>query len=884
MSLMSLHNCVLKPWSVSCLVALLGLLAPAAVSAGDELAPASERFRTAETTETPDFQKHLSPMLGKLGCNGRACHGSFQGRGGFQLSLFGYDFKLDHKNLLERVDLEDPAESYVLHKPLMIIPHEGGQRLELGSWEYNLFLNWLKGGAQPLAGDPVKLEKLEITPAEIQFRAAGETQQLRAVAVWADGTREDVTCLCRFQTNDDAICDVTAAGLVTAAGPGDSHVIVFYDNAVVPVPVLQPIGSQFGPDYPALAASTKIDALVLEKLAKLGVLPSEVCDDAEFLRRVHLDLTATLPTAAQVVAFLNDSSPDKRARKVEELLQTPAYAAWWTTRLCDWTGCSDQQLNNVNPVNRQNGSVDWYQWIYKRVAENVPYDELMEHIVVAEGRRPGESYLEYSERMSNYYRSDEASFADQEGLIYFWGRANFRTNEDRAIGFAYTFMGTRIQCAQCHKHPFDVWTQDDFQQFEQFFTRVRFNRNGEQKAYNQLLNELGIDPRKVNGNDLRAALQKAVKDGKTIPFPDLVVVRDDSRARRAKDDPKAAFAKLLGEQEVNLANIEDPRTALMDWLRNSPTQLFAKAFVNRVWANYFNRGIVEPTDDLSLANPPSNAPLLDYLAQGFIDSGYNMHWLHREIILSDTYQRSWKPNETNLLDERNFSRAVVRRLPAEVAYDALTMATLSESRAAEFASLTKGRAIHETSPPRNGTQGKNYALAVFGRSVRESNCDCDRSTDASLLQTLYTRNDRDVEQMLTSNNGWLKELSRSLSPQSDDLERKLKQAAAAVERFTNTLETAKTKGTPRLIERAEQELAKAQATLTALQEEAATPREEFAAEELVQQAYLRTLSRYPTDGERSSALAYLAARKTPERGLHDLLWALLNTKEFMLNH
>ena len=460
----------------------LALLVPAMGTAADDfIAPAEQRFQEINADQHPDFQRHLVPLLGKLGCNGRACHGSFQGRGDFRLSLFGYDFKMDHEQLMERIEADDPGESYAMHKATLKEPHEGGKRMEVGSWQYNLFLKWIQDGAKPVADDAASLVRLEVTPKELLFSKSGEEAQLRAVAVWSDGTQEDVTCLTRFISNDEAIASSTTEGHVTSGDPGDTHVVAFYDNAVIPVPVIRPVNETFGDKYPKIAASSPIDQAVLSKLSKLGILPSDQSDDSEFLRRVSLDITGTLPSAEEARAFLANVDPDKRQQKIDELLETPAYAAWWTTRLCDWTGCSDTNLNNVNPVARQNGSKDWYEWIHKRVAENMPYDDMMEGIVVADSRLEGESYREFCERMSDYYRGDDApGLAGAPGLTYFWGRQNFRTDEDRAIGFAYTFMGTRIQCAQCHKHPFDVWTKDDFDQFKEFFnpTRINFARNG----------------------------------------------------------------------------------------------------------------------------------------------------------------------------------------------------------------------------------------------------------------------------------------------------------------------------------------------------------------------------------------------------------------------
>lgn len=884
-------------WTVAICFAL-GWCLPTAVTAADVLPPVSQRFAAA-TEEQPDFQRHMVPLLGKLGCNGRACHGSFQGRGGFRLSLFGYDFDMDHEGLKERIDTDTPADSYALQKPLLIEPHEGGKRLDLGSWEYNLFLKWIASGAPARPADAASLVRLEVTPSELIYQSAGQTTQLRAVAIWSDGSQEDVTCLCRFQSNDSAIADITADGLVTSGETGDTHVVVNYDSAVIPIPVIRPVSDLVGPKYPRIATSTPIDAAIQKKLAKLGLLPSEVCDDAEFLRRVSLDIAGTLPSAAEVRAFLSDTSADKRSRKINELLETPAYAAWWTTKLCDWTGANDQQLVNVNPTSNQSGTRDWYDWLYRRVAENMPYDRIMEGFVVAESRRPDESYRDYCERMSDVYRKEGQSVADLPGMIYFWGRTNFRTDEDRAIAFAYTFMGTRIQCAQCHKHPFDVWTQQDFQQFEKFFSRVRYDRTGDREGYQALLKELKLDGEKRNGNEVRRGIERAIQEGKTIPFPQISIASPRSASKskgKGKDADKAAtpqMARLLGSQEVDLANIPDPRTALMDWLRNDPKQLFAKALVNRVWANYFHRGIVEPTDDLSLANPPANQELLDYLSVGFVEHGYDLKWLHREICNSEAYQRSWRPNGTNAQDERNFSRAVPRRLPAEVAFDALQMATAGDARAATFTTDLKGRAVSIPGTGRNNNiQGTNYAMAVFGRSTRESNCDCDRSMEASLLQTIFTRNDNDVHTMLASRDGWVAQVSRQPNDARDssDAERTRKRIRDVEEQLRRTerqLEKAQASGSEKRVESLKTEVAKLRRQL-----EQASPAEQPAAapvatpsiEQLVEDAYLRTLSRYPTPAERTAATEFVSTAETLADGAKGLLWTLLNTKEFIVNH
>ena len=527
--------------------------------------------------ETPDFQKHISPLLGRLGCNGRACHGSFQGQGGFQLSLFGYDFKADYEALLEegaaRVDLDDKLESLILTKPVDEDMHDGGKRYEHGGWEYWVLRKWIEAGSPFDKQQVHELERLEVTPSEINFSEAGQQQQLRAIAYWADGSAEDVTCLCRFQSNDSAKAAVDGTGVVTSHEAGDTHVVVSYDNAVVPVLSLRPTSSSFGDQYPQVASRTKVDELIAQKLQKLGIVPSEICTDEEFLRRASLDVTGTLPSPAEVIAFVEDDSADKRSRKIEELLDRPGYAAQWTTFLCDMTGNNQDQLRNFMPQQVQLAE-QWYQWIYRRVADNVPYDEIVEGIVTAASRLPDESYTEYCAVMSEICRDKSGEkFAERPGLVQYWARRNFRTAEERAIGFAYSFLGVRIQCAQCHKHPFDQWSKDDFDNFQQLFGRVQAAQNSmapdAKKEYEEMVDALGVDT-KLKGNLLRRELGERLVKGEVVPLPELVV-RKPPQPKKQKGKPSQAAdapkAKLLGGEWVDLSET-DVRGKLMEWLRS----------------------------------------------------------------------------------------------------------------------------------------------------------------------------------------------------------------------------------------------------------------------------------------------------------------------------
>jgi hypothetical protein len=876
------------------------------VSAADEVQqPISERFAASEGEEIPDFQKHVSPLFGRLGCNGRSCHGSFQGRGDFRLSLFGYDFKADHEALLDekrpRVNIEKVDESLILAKPTDADFHEGGERYKKGSWQHHVLRRWIAGGAKHDSKAVQKLVQLDVTPTEIQFNKAGETVQMRAIAVWPNGTREDVTPLVRFLSNNEQVAKIDENGKVTATEPGDTHVVLSYDNAVVPIPVIRPVSPLAGKSYPKVPASTQIDKLVIQKLQKLGVVPSAVAGDAEFLRRMSLDLTGTLPTAAEVEAFLSDKSPNKRAEKVEQLLESPAYAAWWTTKLCDFTGNNETQLNNVSPVRAAPGQ-EWYDWIYKRVAENTPYDQIAEGIVMGQSRKAGQDYKAYCEEMSTLYKGDsKETFADRPSMPYYWARNNYRQPEERAIGMAYTFLGIRIQCAQCHKHPFDQWSKDDFDAFKTFFTRVQFNQAGArdketQEQYKEIMAGTGLD-KDLKGNDLRRKLPDLLKEGKVIPFGEVYVMKPTAAPAgrpNGKDKPRPApansTARVLGGETIDLNGVEDARQPLMDWMRSKDNPFFAKAFVNRVWANYFNVGIVEPPDDMSLANPPSNRPLLDYLAQGFLDHEFDMKWLHREIIASDTYQRTWQPTETNGKDERNFARAIPRRLPAEVAYDAIIVATGNDAKAAEARHELKGRAIAIASssarPQGNGNTSATFGLQVFGRSTRESNCDCDRSMDASLLQTVFLQNDSQVLAAVSGGrDSWVDQIKLSAKNLKDGGDAEKLDVDRELVRMKVRLDRAKKDKDEKQIERIEERIAELKRAGKEKAEVAAQPEGvNIDPVTLVKQAYLRTLSRYPTDDEMARCQQFLADSSSPLEGAKGLLWTLINTKEFIVNH
>ena len=887
-----------------------------------------ERFKDQAHAEDPDFQRHVAPLLGRLGCNGRSCHGSFQGQGGFQLSLFGYDFEADHKALLTdgRVDIDTPSDSLILTKPTDEDNHEGGLRYEKGSWQFNLLSSWIKSGAAT-PKTIHKLDRLEVQPAEIRLADPAQKVELRAMAHWADGSVEDVTPLCRFHSNNDAIAQITEEGAVsTETVPGDTHVVVSYDSAVVPVPVIHPIKNLNSSLLAEFETLTPIDKLAAKKWEKLGIVPSPLSSDATFLRRVSIDIAGTLPTSAEIREFLASDDPDKRGKKIDSLLDSPAYAAWWTTFFCDMTENNTNQLRNISHDNNF-ASNQWYDWIHRRVEQNMPYDEMIAGIVTGINREPGESYLEYCQRMSSSCKGDD-DYSESESMPYYWMRREFQDRDSRAISFAHAFLGLRIQCAQCHKHPFDQWSQDDFVEFSKFFGGVSLkNYNGakdDKKDYGKILTDLGLDPKDKNQGKLRKQLAAALKEGKTTPFGYLAVhapkpTKEELKEYQAKlkafqlekrkrrknkvkgdplplvEKPVVKEARLLGGQTVDLTKHDDIRVPVMEWMRQPDNPFFAKALVNRVWARYFGVGIVDPADDLNLANPPSNGPLLDYLATEFVKHDFDLKWLHREIVNSRTYQLSWVPNETNRNDRRNFSRALPRRLPAEVIFDAVVFAASNPEVNSEFRDTVEGRAISIPGTTSNYGKKKNkgiansgFALQVFGRSERASSCDCDRSEETSLIQTVYMQNDRDIHLMLAHKNSWLRQLAarNNAKALAGSEKRQLKKMQGRHRELVKQLSKSQELGDKR-IEKIQTKIAESTDGIKRLRAKIAeTDSEEVEVDiqEVVTEAYLRTLSRLPSSEELARCEAYIRDDKVLINGVAGVLWALLNTKEFIVNH
>lgn len=765
--------------------------------AGSEVPAATVRWAPQQAADVPEFTRHVIPLLGKAGCNNRACHGSFQGQNGFRLSLFGHDAKMDFDELVKdegdgpRVNVKNPDQSLALSKPSGEEYHEGGVRFEKDSWQYRLFRSWIAGGAKHDPAKESRLLALEVLPREFAM-VAGDKKPvvLRTVARYSDGSREDVTALTLFSTNDESVAEVSQSGEVTAVGPGDTAIVATYGGAVVTTQVIIPHSGDPG-SFPPYPANNRIDEFVLAKLKKVNIQPSELSTDAEFLRRVYLDTIGTLPTADEARRFLDDNRSDKRARLIDSLLERPEYAMYWATRFSDWTGND----NRFTPQPREKTGWLWHNWLRDKLARNVPYDELVSGFILAtsrEGRPVNEQVAEYKAVKARIDRGfDEEIYPSRRTNDLYWLKSGNSNPETLGLQAAYAFLGVRLECAQCHKHPFDQWTQDDFRGFTAFFSVV----------------DRGVPkdvPKDVTKSDRNTYRYNEVylKDDKSM----------ESTFRRQAP-------KILSGPVVEFRPGHDPRTVLMDWMRSPENPYFAAAIANRFWGHYFGRGIVEPVDDFNAANPPSNPQLLAWLAGDFIEHGFDLKHLHRRILNSRTYQLSWKPNESNQLDERNFSHALLRRMPAEVVMDAINQVTGGQDRYSNNNAPPGTRTINlALSRLRGG--GPEYVLGIFGRPLRTQTCDCERSSATGLAQAMYLLNDTDVNSKIADSSG---RLARLLETIADD-------------------------------------------------------------GKLIEELYLSTLSRYPSNDESQKALAYVRQSESRSSGMQDVMWSLLNLREFVFVH
>ncbi len=615
------------------------------------------------------FRLDVMPVFMKAGCNTGSCHGAARGKDGFRISLFGFDPAGDHFRLTRemsgrRINLAVPAESTMLEKSVGAVPHTGGKRFEVGSEPYQTLLRWIEAGVPN--DDPAKVAKVvavELSPKNAVLDGQGATQQMTVRAKYSDGTDRDVTKLAVFLTNNEGSAAINDAGLITAGARGEAFVMARFETYTVGSQmIVLPKGLAF--QYPAEPEANYIDGLVASKLQKLRIAPSGICTDEVFLRRVFLDVVGLPPTVEEYQKFMSSTEPNKRALLIDELLDRKEFAEIWVSKWAELL----QIRSNVNGIVNYKGMFLYYNWLVEKLSKNMPMDQMVQELLGANGGT-------FKNPATNFYQSTTDTLALTENV-------------------AQVFMGMRIQCSQCHNHPFDRWTQNDYYGFAAFFSQIG----------------------RKQGEDYRETIVFNSGGGEvTHPVGGAVMK-----------------PKFLGGETPDVAG-KDRRVILAKWLASSQNPWFATSFANRVWAHFMGVGIVEPIDDVRVSNPASNPELLEELGKRFTASKYDFKGMVRDICNSRTYQRSTQRNESNQSDERNFAHALVRRIKAENLLDAISAVTDTRDK---FQGLPQGARAVQIADGQSST----YFLTTFGRATRETVCSCEVKMEPTLSQALHLLN------------------------------------------------------------------------------------------------------------------------------------------------
>lgn len=713
------------------------------------------------------FRNHVLPALSKGGCNMGACHGSIAGKGGFRLSLRGYDPEDDYHRITReargrRVELGDPGRSLLLTKATTALKHTGGKRIEPGSRDYRVLAEWITAGAPSPTPDDASLEELEIFPPLATLRP-GSRPRFLVRATYSDGRQEDVTEWAKFTSSNEAVATVDDDGNGEVIGHGEGAVTAWFSARIVIARISAPWPNEIPTEVFAEAPRRNfIDDRVIEQLGRLNLKPSPRADDSDFIRRAHLDTIGRMPTVAETRDFLDDPAPDKRDRLIESLLGRTEFVDYWSYRI------SDMMLVNGRHL-RPDAVKAYYDWIRTSIAANRPWDEFARDVVTAKGSSVVEG-------ATNFY-------------------AVHQDPETMAENVSQTFLSLSLNCAKCHDHPLEKWTNDQYYAFANLFSRVRA------KGW-------GGDAR--NGDGVRTVYVE--------PRGDLI------QPRTGKPQPPAP----LDATPIAMEDESDRREFLADWLTSPENDHFSRSIVNKVWANFFGVGLVDPVDDLRASNPASNEPLLEELSQAFVANEFDLKSLMRLILRSETYQRSSEVLYENREDNRFYSRQYPRRLIAEVLHDAIADITGVPTDFTEI-SLRDGSTQKTEFYPK-GTRAlelydsavDSYFLKTFGRNEREIPCECERSNQPSLVQVLHVSNGQTVNDKLSAKDNVIDRLMTA--DLSDD--------------------------------------------------------------ERIEEAYLMSLSRRPTARERDGFLAIF--EETPEAGrraaMEDLFWALMSSREFLFQH
>lgn len=783
--------------------------------------PARGDETRAGNDSTPSFRHDVVPVLTRFGCNMGACHGKQAGQNGFRLSLRGYAPAADHESITRefqgrRIARTVPRESLLLVKPAGATAHGGGRLFAVDSPAYEVLLKWIEDGAPGLLAEEKELTGLTITSGEL-LMTPGETRQLAVQASFNDDSTREVTWLAQFFSNDESVLEVTPEGLVTAMRAGETSIRVHFEHLVSVVTFTIPHAETVAADKFVASPST-IDQHVLAKLQALRIEPSPLCEDLAFLRRVYLDTIGTLPTAAEVDAFTADKNPGKRARVVDELLQRPEWVDYWTLELGKLLQNRKERDHDVRGVK---GVRSLHAWLRQQVAQNRGWHEIARDVLTSSGNNVENPAIGY--------------------FIVTVGEKREPEKSEVVASVAQSFLGTRIGCAQCHNHPLEKYTQDDYYHFAAFFARVSFDRHKPEEGPTSLI---VCSAEKSNLLRRREQLQKKVQELETESKLDEKQQEqlDRQREQLAKTEeeiqnfqekparvrqPRTGQMlppRALDRTELALPDDVDPRHALVDWMLGDGHEYFAGSMVNRLWKHFLAKGLVEPVDDLRASNPPSNQPLWDYLVQEFESHNYDLKHVMRLILNSRTYQASSSTLPGNVTDQRFYSHYYARRLQAEVLKDALSQCTGVPD---EFPGYPCGvRAIQVPDP-----SVASYFLSLFGRSDRVTACACEENSDVTLPQLLHMQNGDWIGSKLDAPEGRLQQLIKAAQAESSD--GKISEAVAM---------------------------------------------------QISAQLFKISLCRAMNE-EETKIIARLC-RENDDRGyvLRDVFWAIFNTKEFIFNH
>ncbi len=725
-------------------------------------------------TESPvNFPNQIVPMFTKYGCNGGGCHGKLAGQNGFKLSLLGFEPKEDFEHLVResrgrRLFPASPDASLLLQKSVGTVPHGGGQRMEIDSHEYRLLRKWISQ-AMPFGDEKEgRVVSIEVVPpARLLDRST--QQQLTVVATYSDGRKEDVTRTVQYESNNLDMADVTPTGLVSLRDlAGEVSIMARYQGNVSVFRASIPLGTKIE-QWPEERNS--IDRAVFAKLRSLGIPPSQECNDATFLRRVTLDLTGRLPTLEEI----KNSHLETRSKMIDRLLESDDHAYFFAGK---WSAILRNRHANEET---RFAAYAFHDWLFESFRTNKPISRIASELLTASGNAQTDPAVVWFRQVNN--------------------------TESRIEDAAQLFLGQRLQCARCHHHPYEKWSQQDYYQMAAFFSKVEKRDSGAPQE------------------------------------PRFVSRVGDPALKHPKSGQPLAPAGLDGKP-LALPNTEDPRSEFAQWMTSPENPFFAKSIANRYWKHFFARGLVEPEDDMRITNPPSNPELLDALAKELVSSGHDLKHLMRTICNSSTYQRTADASEDNVRDSTCYSRYYPKRMTAEVLLDSIDDVLGSKTK---FDSMPPGtRAVQLPD-----TSFASYFLTVFGRPDSATSCECERSTESNLAQSLHLMNSQEMHAKLS------------------DTTNRITQWCATAASAPATSAPATSAPTPTA--------AASTVTPSELIRESAKGN--------IEELYLRALGRAPTASEQTAAIGYLMGRVDRLREAYeDLAWSILNSKEFLFNH